>query len=188
MKPYLLCILPAIFVSIFCLAKDSTTHRETIAPNGSYVLEIRDQIQLVDQSGLSLLTFTKSLDGVQSVDAKWSIDSRRIVVVINYFRGAVIEAGYFDGSSWRKTLEPDTDLPVTDLARQGGASGRLSAEHCRLGEWLDPDRITVRGELIFSQQKRLPYAYTLVFMDRPTRLDPGGFEEGAVKGIGYHLR
>jgi hypothetical protein len=74
------------------------------------------------------------------------------------------------------------------LARQGGASGRLSAEHRRLGEWLDPDRIAIRGELIFSQQKRVPYAYTLVFMDRPTRLDPGGFEEGAVKGIGYHLR
>jgi hypothetical protein len=188
MKPYLLCVLVAVFLSTFCSAEDSIIHRDTPAPNGSCVLELYDQIQLVDQSGLSLLTFTKSLEGVQSVDVKWSTDSRRVVVAVNYDRGSVIEAGYFDGSSWRKTLEPDTDLPITDLARQGGASGRLLAEHCHLEEWLDPNRIAVRGELIFSQQKRVPYAYTLVFTDGPTRLDPGGFQEGAIKGVGYHLR
>jgi hypothetical protein len=188
MKSHWLWILPALFVSKFCSAENSIIRRDTPAPNGSYVLEIHDQIQLVDRRGLSLLTFTKNLEGVQSVDAKWSPDSRRVVVVVNYGRGSVIEAGYFDGSSWHKTLEPDTDLPVNELARQGDASGRLVAEHCLLGEWLDPDRIAVSGELIFSGQKRVLYAYTLVFTCGPTRLDPGGFEEGAIKGAGYHVR
>jgi hypothetical protein len=158
------------------------------APNGSYVLKISDQIQITDPNGSNLLTIARNLEGVQSVDANWSPDSRRVVIVINYSRGSVIEAAYFDGTSWHKTLEPDANLPVNELARQGGASGRLIAEHCRLGKWLDSERITVLGELIFSGQKRVPYQYTLVFTGAPVRLDSGGFEEGTIKGVGYHVR
>ncbi len=87
-----------------------------------------------------------------------------------------------------KALQSDTDLPVDELARQAGASGRLVAQQCRLGDWLDSRRITVNGELVFSGQKKVRYGYTLVFTGEPGHLDPGGFEEGVIKGVGYHLR
>ena len=175
-------------ISTFCLAESSSPHRRIPAPSGAYLLEIDDQIRVTDPNGLNLLTLAGSLEGVQSVEAKWSPDSQRVVVVINYGRGSGVEAAYFDGAGWHKTLQPDSDLPVNELARQGGASGRLAAQHCRLGDWLDGQRIAVTGELVFSSQKHVPYGYTLIFTGAPTHLDPGGFEEGAIEGVGYHLR
>ena len=134
------------------------------------------------------MTLTNNLEGVQHVDAKWSQDSHLVVVVISYTRGSGVEAAYLDGSSWHKALQSDTDLPVDELARQAGASGRLVAQQCHLGDWLDSRRIAVSGELIFSGQKKVRYGYTLLFTGAPGHLDPGGFEEGVIKGTGYHLR
>jgi hypothetical protein len=134
------------------------------------------------------VTLANNLEGVQHVDAKWSPDSHFVVVVISYIRGSGVEAAYMDGSGWHKTLQSDTDLPIDKLAQQAGAAGRLVAQQCRLGDWLDSRRITVDGELVFSGQKKVRYGYTLVFTGESGRLDPGGFEEGVIKGVGYHLR
>jgi len=188
MKPNLILILASLFVSNLAWAVNSLTPQRIPAPNNSSALEISDGIRVVDSGGSSLVTLTSDLEGVQQVDAKWSADSRLVVVVISYNRGSGVEAAYFDGSSWHKTLQSDSDLPVDELSRQGGTSGRLIAQHCRLGDWLDPRRITVTGDLIFPGQKRVAYGYTLIFTGGPVYLDRGGFEEGAIKGIGYHVR
>jgi hypothetical protein len=169
-------------------AEDSLPSREIRAPDGSYLLEAGAGVRIADSAGANLVTLANNLEGVQYVDAKWSPDSHLAIVVIGYVRGSGVEAAYLDGSGWHKALQSDTDLPVAELARQAGASGRLVAQRCRLGDWLDSRRITVNGELTFSGQKKVPYAYTLVFTGEPGHLDPGGFEEGVIKGVGYHLR
>jgi hypothetical protein len=188
MKTDVVGIVASIIITSLGWAKGSLPPKEIRAPDGSYLLETSDGVRVADSAGSNLMTLANNLEGVQYVDAKWSPDSHLAVVVISYVRGSGVEAAYLDGSGWHKALQSDTDLPVNELARQAGASGRLVAQRCRLGDWLDSRRISVNGELTFSGQKKVRYAYTLVFTGEPGRLDPGGFEEGVIKGICYHLR
>ena len=188
MRTSLICVVVSALIANISWAEGSPTPKEIRAPDGAYTLEISDGVRVVDSAGSSLVTLANNLEGVQYLEAKWSPDSHLVVVVISYTRGSGVEAAYLDGSGWHKTLQSDADLPTNELSRQAGISGRLVAQRCRLGNWLDARRIAVIGELIFSGQKKVPYGYTLVFTDEPTRLDRGGFEEGAIKGVGYHVR
>jgi hypothetical protein len=188
MRTILTCLLASALVANLSWAEGSLTPKEIRAPDGAHTLEIGIGVRVADSGGSNLVTLANNLEGVQHVDAKWSPDSHFVVVVISYIRGSGVEAAYMDGSGWHKTLQSDSDLPVDELARQAGASGRLVAQQCRLGDWLDSRRITVDGELVFSGQKKVRYGYTLVFTGEPGHLDPGGFEEGVIKGVGYHLR
>lgn len=183
-----ICVVASVFIANLGWSEPSLPPKEIRSPDGAYLLNTGDGVRVADASGSNLVTLTNSLEGVQLVDAKWSSDSHLVVVAISYLRGSGVEAAYMDGSGWHKALQSDSDLPVDELARQAGASGRLVAQQCRLDDWLDSRRIVVSGELTFSGQKKVPYAYTLVFTREPGRLDPGGFEEGVIKGVGYHLR
>ena len=188
MKISLISVLTAALISNFAWSESTLEPKRIPAPDGSYALEISDEVRVVNSGGSAPLTLASNLEGVQRVDAKWSPDSRRVVVVISYTRGSGVEAAYLDGTGWHKALLPDTDLPTDELARQAGVSGRLVSQSCRLGDWLDSRRISATGELIFSGQKKVPYGYTLVFTGEPGHLDRGGFEEGVIKGIDYHVR
>ena len=188
MRISLISILAAALVSDFGWAESALEPEKVPAPDGAHILEISDTIRVVNVGGSNALTLASNLEGVQHVDAKWSPDSRRVVVVISYARGSGVEAAYVDGSGWHKALQPDTDLPIDELSRQAGAAGRLVSQSCRLGDWVDSRRITVTGELIFSGQKKVPYKYTLVFTGEPGHLDHGGFEEGVIKGVEYRVR
>jgi hypothetical protein len=188
MRTSVVCIVASIIITNIGWAESLLPPKELRAPDGSYLLETGDGVRVADSAGSNLVTLAHNLEGVQYVDAKWSLDSHLAVVVVSYIRGSGVEAAYLDGSGWHKALQSDTDLPVDELARQAGASGRLVAQRCRLGDWLDSRRITVNGELTFSGQKKVRYAYTLVFTGEPGHLDPGGFEEGVIKGVGYHLK
>ena len=184
----LISVLTTAFISNLAWAESTLEPKQIPAPDGSYSLEISDEVRVVNSGGSPSLTLASNLEGVQRIDAKWSPDSRRVVVVISYTRGSGVEAAYLDGSGWHKALQPDTDLPTDELTRQAGVSGRLVSQSCRLGDWLDSQRIRVTGELIFSGQKKVPYGYTLAFTGEPGHLDRGGFEEGVIKGIEYHVR
>lgn len=188
MKTSLIGVLATAVIANFGWAASKLETKQIPAPDGSQVLEISDAIRVVNSGGSPSLTLASNLEGVQRVDAKWSPDSRRVVVVISYTRGSGVEAAYMDGSGWHKALQPDTDLPTDELARQAAVSGRLVSQSCRLGDWLDSRRIRITGELTFSGQKKVPYGYTLVFTGEPGHLDRGGFEEGVIKGIDYHVR
>jgi hypothetical protein len=188
MKISLITVLATALTSNFAWAESPLEPKRIPAPDGSYSLEIREEVQVVNSGGSPSLTLASNLEGVQRVDAKWSPDSCRVVVIISYTRGSGVEAAYLDGSGWHKALQPDTDLPTAGLARQAGVSGRLVSQSCSLGDWLDPRRISVIGELTFSGQKKVPYGYTLIFTGEPGHLDRGGFEEGVIKGVEYHVR
>jgi hypothetical protein len=188
MRTSLISVLATALITNLGWAQSQLETKQIPAPDGSQTLEIGDAIRVINSRGSPLLTLTSNLEGVQRVDAKWSPDSRRIVVVISYTRGSGVEAAYMDGSGWHKALQPDTDLPTDELSRQAGVSGRLVSQSCRLGDWFDSRRIEISGELIFSGQKRVSYGYTLVFTGEPGHLDRGGFEEGVIKGIDYHVR
>jgi hypothetical protein len=188
MKKHLLLVLTSALVSNLSWGESPLIPEQILAPDRSHLLEINGGIRVLDSSGSSVVTLASNLEGVQQVEAKWSADSGLVFVIISYARGSGVEAAYFDASGWHKTLQAETDLPVDELARQSGVSGRLVAQHCRLGQWLDQQRIAVTGDLIFSGQRKVAYEYTLAFTRGPVHLDRGGFEEGAIKGVGYHVR
>ena len=187
MRISLIIVLATALIANFGWAESTLEHKQIPAPDGAYVLEIGDTVRVLNSGGSPSLTLASNLEGVQRVDAKWSPDSRQVVVVISYARGSGVEAAYMDGSGWHKALQPDTDLPTDELSRQAGVSGRLVSQSCRLGDWIDSRRIRITGELIFSGQNKAPYGYTLVFTNEPGHLDRGGFEEGVIKGIEYHV-
>jgi hypothetical protein len=188
MSTSVISVLATALVTNLGWAESTLEHKQIPAPDGAYVLKIGDAIRVVNSGGSPSLTLASNLEGVQRVAAKWSPDSRRVVVVISYTRGSGVEAAYIDESGWHKALQPDTDLPTDELSRQAGISGRLVFQSCRLGDWFDSRRIRITGELIFSGQKKALYEYTLVFTGEPGHLDGGGFEEGVIKGIDYHVR
>jgi hypothetical protein len=188
MRTSLISVLATALIANLGWAESILEPKQVPAPNGTCVLQISDAIKVVNSGETNSLTLASNLEGVQGVDAKWSSDSRRVVVVISYARGSGVEAAYLDGSGWHKALQADTDLPTDELARQAGVSGRLVSQSCRLGDWLDSRRITVTGQLIFSGQKKVAYGYTLVFTGEQGHLDRGGFEEGVIKGVEYHVR
>jgi hypothetical protein len=188
MRTRLISILATAVITNLGWAESRLEPKQIPAPDQAYALEIGDEVRVLNSRGSPSLTLASNLEGVQRVDAKWSPDSRRVVVVISYARGSGVEAAYLDGSGWHKALQPDTDLPTDEFARQAGVPDRLVSQSCRLGDWLDSRRITITGELIFAGQKKVPYGYTLIFTGEPGHLDRGGFEEGVVKGVEYHVR
>ena len=177
-----------IALTAFVWSNDLPVPDNIPAPNGAYTLKIGKDVRIIDSGNATVLVIDKDVQGDPHVNAKWSADSRRVVVVANSWRGSGVEAAYFDGNQWHRTLQLDADLPEAELARQGGASGELRIEHRKLGDWLDTGRIAVSGELIFSGGKHVTYDYTLMFTNEPTHLDRGGYEEGAIRGVNYHVR
>ena len=73
---------------------------------------------------------------------------------------------------------------LSELVTRSG--GRLVSERRSLGHWLSEKAITMEGELYLSDGGRHAYRYTLEFESRPTPLERGGDEEGAIVGTNYH--
>jgi hypothetical protein len=157
------------------------------SPNGAYVLEIGTSARILDH-GNPVLTVVSDLQGVRRLDVKWSPDSSRVVFVTNYDRGCNVYAAYREGVEWHRTIELDADSTITELGKQAGASGRLVSDKRTLGDWLDADRISVTGQLTFSPQQYVAFGYTLIFAGGPTQLSGGGFEDGAIKGVNFHVQ
>lgn len=158
------------------------------SPDGSYVLEIGKSARIVDHSHTTVLTVVPNVQGLREVAAQWSADSKRVVLVLNYDRGAGVYAAYLDGGSWKRTIEQDSDFPSAELARQAGVSGWVAADKRMIVGWVSPDRVNMRGEATYKGGHRVPYAYTLVFTGGPTNLSRGGYEDGAIKGIDFRVR
>jgi hypothetical protein len=158
------------------------------SPDGAYVLEIGKSARIVDHSHATVLTVVPNVQGAREVAAQWSADSRRVVLVLNYDRGAGVYAAYLEGGSWKRTIEQDSDFPSADLARQAGVSGFVASDKRMIVGWAAPDRVNMKGEATYKGGHHVGYAYTLVFTGGPTNLSRGGYEDGAIKGIDFHVR
>jgi hypothetical protein len=59
------------------------------------------------------------------VQALWSPDSKRVVVIEDYPCGSSVFAAWFDGKSWDKSLQKDEDGAAAIKQAQGSSGGRL---------------------------------------------------------------
>jgi hypothetical protein len=157
------------------------------SPDGRYTLITQPIVRVVDASGATVLVLDKDPRGVRHIESSWSPDGRRVVVAEDFDRGSAVFGAWRQGNAWHRAVQPDADGErfVQGLERQG--LGGLKAEHAWLSEWVSADAIGIRGELIFGNGQRVPYAYTLRFVADSGPLSRGGYELGVLKGTGYRI-
>jgi hypothetical protein len=132
-----------------------------------------------------LIPLEKDTSRVRQLEVSWSPDSHRVVLLEKTARGSVVLAAWQTGAAWRKAFQTDPMPGLTELVTRSGS--RLVSERRSLGHWLSEEAITMEGELRFADGSRHAYRYTLEFVARPTPLERGGGEEGALIGADYHF-
>ena len=157
------------------------------SPNGQYIVESGTAIRIAEH-GTPVFTVVDDLQGVRHLDVRWSPDSSRVVIAIDFVRGTYIYAADRQDGKWQRALEVDPPALYDDLAKQEGASGRVVKDLRALGHWLNNRQLAVNGNLTFSSQQQVAFNYILAFSEAPTRVSRAGFSEGAVKGQDFHTR
>lgn len=135
---------------------------ESVSPDGQYqVAKVGFSLQLLGPTGPPLLIL--DIDATDSftdhLEASWSRDSRRVVVVVDAQRKSTVYAAWRSESDWQKAAQRDIGFPnLEDLRRQNGP---LVSEQRMLGDWASEDKITVHGFLVFQNRKVVTYGYDL---------------------------
>lgn len=162
---------------------------QAVSPDGRFKVKTNLSIEVVDASGTPVILLDKNAEAMKRVEVAWSADSQRMVVAEDIGRGSSILAAWRDGAAWHKAFQLDADREAIVRALQRHGAGRLVADQRSLGQWVSPEALTVKGQLTFSNGRRVAYAYTLKFASAPApvQLDRGGYEEGAIKGTDYHI-
>jgi hypothetical protein len=158
---------------------------ETRSPDGEFDVKVGASVTLEDATGKTVLVLDRDTRGIRKIDLNWSDDSRKVVVVENAGRGSSVLAAWREGATWHKTLELDSDLAGVTARAQALRGGRLVSENRSAGQWISPNEVTIFGDMLFSSGAHAQYSYTLRFTTGPTRIDRGGYEEGAIKGVNY---
>jgi hypothetical protein len=157
------------------------------SPDQKWSVTTGQAVVLTDASGAPVLTIDNNAAAAHLVQALWSPDSRRVVVIEDYPRGSGVFAAWFDGKAWDKTLQKDEDGAAAIKQAQGSNGGRLQAEGRLAKSWVDEKNVLIEGELHFSNGNSRGYHYILEFTDQPGKRDKGGYLEGVIKGTHYEL-
>jgi hypothetical protein len=177
----------SLSLTILFLSVGSGIAQNVASPNGQYVLTGGTAARIVEH-GAAIFTVVDDMQGVKHLDVRWSPDSSRVVVAVDFVRGSYIYAAYLQDGKWQRALEVDPQSLYDDLAKQAGASGRVVKDLRAPGNWLDNRRLNINGNLTFSSQQQVAFNYTLTFTEGPTHLSQGGFSEGAIKGEDFRTR
>ena len=159
---------------------------ETVAsPDGRFSVQAGPTLEVVDAAGQQLILLDKDTARVRQLEVSWSPDSHRVVLLEKTDHGSVVLAAWQTGATWHKAFQTDPMPGLTELVTRSGS--RLVSERRTLGHWLSEQAITMEGELRFADGSRHAYRYTLEFVSRPTPLERGGDEEGAIIGTHYQF-
>jgi hypothetical protein len=179
-----------IFLAIG-MAVASSAAAKMESPNGQFQVAITaNSISIVDAHGAPAFVVNDGpLGATRGTEVKWSSDSQRVVILIQYWKGDLLYPVWYDGAQWHKAAATDIHLPADELAREAGVSGYLKVQQSSLGSWLDDQRVEIKGVLGYSgSAKRVSYEYTLVFTGGPiTGRTKTGFETGGVKTVDWHV-
>jgi hypothetical protein len=164
-----------------------STRAETAvaSPDGRFSVKAGPIIEVIDAAGQPLMLLDKDTANVRQLEASWSPDSQRVVLLEKTDRGSMVLAAWQTGSTWHKTLQTDPMPGLPELVTR--SRSRLVSERRSLGRWLSEKAITMAGELRFADGSRHAYRYTLEFMSSPIPLDRGDYEEGAIIGTDYQF-
>jgi hypothetical protein len=176
----------AILLLYVALAASALAEKYS-SPDQKWSVTTGQAVVLTDASGAPVLTIDNNSGGAHLVQALWSPDSKRVVVIEDYSRGSGVFAAWFDGKTWYKALQSDEDEAAAIKQAQGSSGGRLQAEARLAKSWIDEKNVLIQGELHFSNGNSRGYHYILEFTDQPGKRDKGGYLEGVIKGTHYEL-
>jgi hypothetical protein len=161
------------------------------SPDGKWRIQSVSQdrkpvIAICDATGNPVGVIDRDTKGSQGISAKWSSDSRGVVLLDQAPLGSGISAAWFDGGKWHATVESDTDVDRAEaLAKSQGVGGVLKAEDRALGDWISRDTIQVHGTLHYLSGKKFSYSYDLQIVPGSYSLNRGGFETGGLKASNF---
>ena len=177
-------LIALLFVTVSAHAK------MIVAPDGRFELAIEsNSITLTDAktaTPLMPLAFDTSQD--QGIDAVWSPDSTRVVVVENTARGSDVIAAYRSGDGkWHKTAESDRSGAAFIHSVTERVGSKIKSEQRSIAGWIDADTARIKGLLHFADGQNVSYTYTDSFGDGgQRRTSVAGYDLGAIKSSGYH--
>jgi hypothetical protein len=153
------------------------------SPDKKFAIHAAETIELVDAAGTPIFTLQKSTTGDVKVEVAWAPDSQTVFVLENSARGSVIEAARLQNGVWHRLLEgEDYGRFIGRLSKQFASP--IQSESRSLGTWPSENAIQVSAKMHFRNGRSAAHTYTLQFLDGPTIVDRGGFEEGSLIGKG----
>jgi hypothetical protein len=161
------------------------------SPDGKWRIQSVSQdkrpvIAICDAAGKPVVVIDRDINGSQGISAKWSGDSKGVVVLDQARLGSGISAAWFDGAKWHATVESDSDVDrAEELAKNHGAGGVVKAEDRTLGDWISQDTIQVHGMLHCLSGEKFSYSYDLQIVPGSYSLNRGGFETGGLKASNF---
>jgi hypothetical protein len=153
------------------------------SPDQKWSVTTGQAVILTDASGAPVLTIDNNAAAAHLVQALWSPDSKRVVVIEDYPRGSGVFAAWFDGKSWDKTLQKDEDGAAAVKQAQGSGGGRLQAEGRLAKSWIDGKSVLIQGELQFSSGNSRAYHYILEFTDRQANATKAVTSKASLTGL-----
>jgi hypothetical protein len=158
------------------------------SPDGNWSIQstAQDAIAIFNSAGRPVTILDRGINASRRFRAKWSGDSKSVVLLDQAPLGSGIIAAWFDGSRWHPTVEPDTDIDQAEaLAESQGIHGEVKAEERGLENWISPDSIQLHGVLRYLGGKEFPYSYTLQIIPGSYPVNRGGFETGGLKASNF---
>jgi hypothetical protein len=176
-------LIALLFVTVSAHAK------MIVAPDGRFELAIEsNSITLTDAktaTPLMPLAFDTSQD--RGIDAVWSPDSTRVVVVENTARGSDVIAAFFKDGKWHKTAESDRSGAAFIHSVTERVGSKIKSEQRSIAGWIDADTARIKGLLHFADGQNVSYTYTDSFGGGgQRRTSVAGYDLGAIKSSGYH--
>jgi len=148
--------------------------------------DTKPAVAIFDSRGNPVIIVDSDTTGSKLVRAKWSPDSKQVVLLDQAPLGSGIIAAWFDGAKWHVTVEPDSDLGAVEaLAKKHGINGDLKAEERMLGDWITPGTIHIRGAVRYMSGKKFFYSYNLQIVPGSYAVNRSGFETGGLNATSF---
>jgi hypothetical protein len=181
-------LLPLFFVALsqLCQASDLVSSPDRRWTLQTTTREGNPAIAIFDSDDRPAVILYRDTTGDGEVVAKWSADSKKVVLLAQAPLGSGITAAWFDGTNWHATTEPDNDLShAKALAKIQVVTGDVKAEERALGDWISPDTIQIHGTLRYMDGKEFPYSYELQIIPGTYPVNRGGFETGGLQAFHF---
>ena len=186
MKRIALALLIVTILSQYCQAAKLAD-----SPDGKWSIQTTTQgsVAIFSSAGDPVIAIDRGTTGSERLRAKWSGDSKSVILLDQAPLGSGISGAWFDGARWHATVESDSDLnQAKALAKSQVVSGEVKAEDRELGDWLSRDTIQIRGSLRYLGGEKFSYSYDLQIVPGSYALNRGGFETGGLKASNFQAR
>ena len=106
-----------LFLVTFSLALGSELKAfESVSPNGQWkIVSVGLSLHLIERTGVPALILDTNISALEQLDAKWSSDSQRVVILEGGPRDSTILAVWRSGLFWQKAFQAENHPALEEL-------------------------------------------------------------------------